>query len=989
MPSPDFSKSGLLVRQPDSLSATQRAWDQLERFSRDSGRQLRLFLVTTAVLVGLTWWLAQSLAPSLSLTGVSPTSLLAAVNIWAGGSLLALALLLSLDWLYLFRQPGGGQSARYTQWLPWVVAMTVAIILIYGFYALGTHKALLSPYTGMPWPVVLYLNLIVLVHTVGLVCLTGRFRDLSTLVILTALPVLLLQARHAGQLINWSSVLLLNFYLVFIWLCGQQISLLRKRLLEYAVRNDKLLGELAASTDSNEQALGYLSQALADKLVASQALEGANISLEAKVQERTQELDDRNSDLQVWRERLEMANEVAGIASWDWHVQQRQIYFSNLEHLLGYSAEQFNAYMGNMRAIIHPDDYAQASHQTISHLRGKTDYYMAEYRMRTVSQAWVMVKDIGKVIERDQRGRPVRMVGVCRILEDDRMVSSQFRLVNMVFQHAQEGFFILDNQLNFVEANPCLCRLLGTSREQLLGRQLFAEHDEVPTVRRQQFQILDALKTTHEYQGEMLHHNPNGVLSHLFISVHPVMEQGRVQHYVGMVNDLTRQKIADEQLAYLSSYDQLTDLPNRDMFKTFLMQQTKRPEQSAFALVRLNVDRFRLLNESLGTEAGDSLLRYLAVKLKEFRTRDGGETFLARLGNDDFAIVLRNEFAHRAAVEGYAQRLLALFEQPIPLHDRRLVITISLGIALYPDHGQTVEQLTQHAEKALQQIKRVGGNGMRFYSHEGGMQSLERIQLESALRQALAQDELVIYYQPKLHAITGVLDGFEALVRWQHPRLGLISPAQFIPVAEETGLLSALGQIVLEKSCAQLVQWQQMGLNASQVAVNVGVQQLQRGSFLDTLRGVLSRHTLPTASLQLEITESSLMDDPERINALLKSVRGLGISIALDDFGTGFSSLSYLGHYPIDVIKVDRAFTQQLGTPSQDAIVRAIIAMGHSLGMVVVAEGVETPVQAQFLINEGCDVLQGYLIGKPLTAEQATHFLQNLDPVLQPAPVIA
>jgi EAL domain-containing protein (putative c-di-GMP-specific phosphodiesterase class I) len=283
----------------------------------------------------------------------------------------------------------------------------------------------------------------------------------------------------------------------------------------------------------------------------------------------------------------------------------------------------------------------------------------------------------------------------------------------------------------------------------------------------------------------------------------------------------------------------------------------------------------------------------------------------------------------------------------------------------------------------LQQAKRLGGNTARFYTKDEHIPASNRVNLENALRKALINDEFVVYYQPKISIATGEITGFEALVRWQHPEHGLVPPVQFIPLAEETSLISNIGEVVLNKTCQQIKIWQGLGFKNIKISVNVVAQQIQRGNLIDEIDNILELYQINASSLELEITESSLMDDSETASQVLQQLKDRKITIALDDFGTGYSSLSYLGQYPIDVLKIDRSFISKIGTHShQEAIVRAILAMGHSLNMQVVAEGVETIAHADFLILEGCDVLQGYLISKPLSSVDATALLQN-SPSLQ------
>lgn len=826
----------------------------------------------------------------------------------------------------------------------------------------------------------LFATVILFAHMLALICLTDRLRFFVMFMLTSMAPILTL------QLVNWRTllieqpvILLADMYLGFMLFCGYHLHKIRDESTWLVIRNDNLILHSESQRELAENAKAQLEQEMRDRKAVEFQLQQANFKLEEKVRERTHDIQQINARLERSKHSLEMAHNAAGIGSWDWDVSNRNITSTNFDQILGYSNEEMNDYVGSMNRIIHPEDFPAVRHAIKDHLMDRCDRYEAEFRIRHKYGYWVWVQDMGRIIDRDPKTRKaMRMVGVRRNINAEKIAAEKLRLSATVFQQAAEGIFILDSKLHYMDMNPRFEQITGYSREDLIGSHVFNHPNVSPRVKQQYLKMLKALVTNGEYEGEIIDQHKHGDDLPIWIHVNGINDdKGRPTHYIGIISDLTQRKKDEQRLSYLSNYDALTDLPNRNLFKSRLHQLILNVSSSKeqFALLRINIDRFRLLNDSLGADGADALLQKVAQRLASF---DRNASLIARLGGDDFAVILENVGSNRKDMERYFDTLMEAFEQPFQIGEQEIIATLSMGIALFPEHGRQVDTLSNHAEKALQEAKRVGGRTLRFFNNDVSMQSIEKINLENALRKALStENELVVYYQPKIDTVTQRVEGFEALVRWIHPTKGLISPVQFIPLAEETGLISALGEIVLDKSCAQMKAWHEMGFTDIKVSVNVVAQQLQRGNFVETVDRILNAHQLDPRALELEITESSLMDEPEKVNAVLHEIKSRHVSIALDDFGTGYSSLSYLGQYPIDVLKVDRSFVNEVGvSASHEAIVRAILAMGHSLGMVVVAEGVETTVHAEFLRDEGCDILQGYLISKPVPADQATEFLR-------------
>ena len=446
---------------------------------------------------------------------------------------------------------------------------------------------------------------------------------------------------------------------------------------------------------------------------------------------------------------------------------------------------------------------------------------------------------------------------------------------------------------------------------------------------------------------------------------------------------------ADQRIEYLASHDSLTGLPNREMFNGFLrhaIESAKRHTRK-FSVLFIDLDRFKIINDSLGHDAGDTLLVEVGNRLRRgLRSSD----VVARLGGDEFVVILE-EGAERHEVERIAGELLSLLSQPMQLSGHECHTTASIGIAMYPADGGDIQTLTKNADMAMYLAKEDGKNGFRFFTKEIKSQSIERLTLESALRRALERDQFSLHYQPKIDMASGQITGVEALLRWIHPELGVVSPGQFIPLAEETGLIVPIGRWVLQEACARNMAWQRRGLRPVTMAVNLSPRQFADAHLLHDVDEALLASGMSPVLLQLEVTESMVMRNVARAIKILDAIQSRGIRLAIDDFGTGYSSMSLMKQFPIDTIKIDRSFVRDLPNDSEDqAIAQAIISMGKALGMTVIAEGVETVEQQTFLRNHGCDEMQGFLFSKPLPAKQMARLLRAepamASPPLQPEP---
>jgi diguanylate cyclase (GGDEF)-like protein len=443
-----------------------------------------------------------------------------------------------------------------------------------------------------------------------------------------------------------------------------------------------------------------------------------------------------------------------------------------------------------------------------------------------------------------------------------------------------------------------------------------------------------------------------------------------------VVNDITDKKRAEQELRYLANYDTLTGLPNRALLSERLGRAIVRArrQETRVAVLFLDLDRFKDINDSMGHAAGDRLLKAAATRLQA--TVSASDT-VARLGGDEFTVVLE-DVENLMAVERMARDILIAFTAPLELDERHDVsITPSLGISLYPDHALVPTDLLKFADTAMYQAKADGRNTYQIYNETMDTEARQRAAVISALRKAIERNEFRLVYQPRMSLADGSLTGVEALLRWKSAELGEISPAVFVPLAEESGLILSMGEWVVRAACQQLRDWRKQGFSELSIGINVSVLQLLRGNLPAFLSEQLRHFGLPAERVELEVTESMVMQNAAQATAMLNELRQLGVSLAIDDFGTGYSSLVYLKRLPIDTLKIDKEFIDDLTRdPDDEAITSTIITMGHSLGLNVIAEGVETEAQLNFLRDHGCDEIQGHWLSRPIEGDRCLEFIR-------------
>lgn len=517
-----------------------------------------------------------------------------------------------------------------------------------------------------------------------------------------------------------------------------------------------------------------------------------------------------------------------------------------------------------------------------------------------------------------------------------------------------------------VYANPAFERITGHPAAEVTGRPWSILLGSEPAAA-QPAEVQAALREQREGHAVLRGRRRDGVAFWGDLHVAPVRDiDGSVTHFVGVLNDVTDSHRYQQELEHQATHDSLTDLPNRNLLRDRIQQALVFGDRygHSVAVAFLDLDNFKLVNDGLGHAVGDQLLKRVAERLiQALRATDT----VARLGGDEFVLVM--QYASKEHIASHLQRLLQAIAAPFAIEGREVYATFSVGVAVYPEDGRDPDTLLKNADAAMYKAKAQGRNNFQFFTSDLNAQASERLDIATELRRALEREELLLHFQPQVELASGRVVGAEALVRWQHPTRGMVSPAKFIPIAEETGLIGAVGDWVLRHAAAQSQAWRKAGLPPVVVAVNLSARQFRDTRLADKVREILAEMELSPKSLELELTEGSLMHNPEEATQMLRQLKDAGYRIAIDDFGTGYSSLSYLQRFPLDKLKVDAAFVREL-PENQDsvAIVLAVISMGHSLGLKVIAEGVETAQQLEFLRQNGCDEVQGFFFARPMSA---------------------
>jgi diguanylate cyclase (GGDEF)-like protein/PAS domain S-box-containing protein len=642
---------------------------------------------------------------------------------------------------------------------------------------------------------------------------------------------------------------------------------------------------------------------------------------------------------------------------------------------LGYSRDELLNL--TVKQISHPDDKNVTDSVRARLHAGEIDSFTMEkrYLRKDGVTLWA---HLTISLQRDSAGRPLHDISIVQDVSARKQAElavqrSEQRFRNLV-ELSSDWYWETDATLRFTALGG---RHMGEKYEQRLRGRLAWD---IPGAESENgwADLRACLERCEPFRDfEYAYTDHHGKRRHICASGEPLLDlDGRFCGYRGVSRDVTTRKEAEARIEYLASHDSLTGLPNRVMFAELLnhVLAASSRNQRKFAVLFIDLDRFKFINDSLGHEAGDTLLREVASRLKGgLRASD----IVARLGGDEFVMLLQDLRGVEQAGR-IARKLLSAVIKPVMIQGQECRVTASIGISVFPDDARDESALMSHADIAMYHAKEEGKNNFQFYDGRLETLSLERLTLETRLRRAIERDELSLHYQAKLDLASNAIAGVEALLRWNSAELGSVSPAKFIPVAEETGLILSIGKWVLRTACAQSIAWQRAGLPPVRVSVNLSPRQLGDPELLSEVRTVLANTGLQPDLLELEVTESSVMHNVERALEVLSSLKGMGVRLAIDDFGTGYSSLAQLKRFPIDTLKVDRSFIRELPADSEDkAIAEAIIAMGKTLCLTVVAEGVETPEQKAFLRERACDQMQGYHFSKPIAPDEFAELLRT------------
>ncbi|MDO9206796.1 MAG: EAL domain-containing protein [Sulfuricurvum sp.] len=552
----------------------------------------------------------------------------------------------------------------------------------------------------------------------------------------------------------------------------------------------------------------------------------------------------------------------------------------------------------------------------------------------------------------------------------------QTKMAEKLFDNSIEGIILTDRELHIQQVNRTFTEVTGYEFAEVVGKTpaiLQSGHHE------QEFykDMWATLRRNGMWQGQIYNRRKNGDVYPEWLSIYSIKNKnGDVINYIGLFSDLTEKKMTQDHIHQLAHYDALTSLPNRLLFMERLKQSIvmARRKETPLALFFLDLDGFKKINDSLGHDAGDLLLQEVALRLKKYMRESDT---VSRLGGDEFTIII-DGYSQISDIIIVVNKILKELSAAFKIGERSVYITASIGISIYPDDGHDIQELIKNADTAMYAAKEKGKNRYEFYDYEMNRKTLERLTLESCLHRAYDEQQFMVYYQPKINLIDHSVEGAEALIRWNHPSFGFVSPSQFIPLAEETGMIAQIGEWVLRQVCRDLKEWKERGIGDIKVSVNLSAIQFRDPNLVKILDTVISQEGVSVDSLEMEITESMLMHDVQGSIEMMKQLKKMGLSLSIDDFGTGYSSLKYLKEFPVDILKIDKSFIDEIPNNANDRMIaKAVIDLAHNLGMEVIAEGVEKLEQVEFLMQNGCPSVQGFYFSKAVDSNIFYDFVMS------------
>lgn len=689
---------------------------------------------------------------------------------------------------------------------------------------------------------------------------------------------------------------------------------------------------------------------------------------------RARELVAAQAALRERDERLKLALGASSDGYWDYDLARDLIYRSAIDVDHGLVVERTLA-AEDIRKRLHREDGGKLQGALARHLAGQDRLLEVEFRMVDEGRTrWFLLR--GATVGRDAQGRPTRLAGTFRDISEVRNAQRSNRIAGEVIETMLEAVAVTNASHEYVIVNPAFEQMTGFAEVEILGQPsalLNSDRHDPEHYRR----IRNALDADGNWTGELWQRRKNGEERLLAVqTTRIVLHPDQERLYVSVLSDITERRRAEHRMQRLANNDGLTGVASRNAFMQQLdaLLAGSRPADGILGVIEIDLDRLKHVNETLGHDAGDELLQAVALRLEACLSEGD---LLARLGSDEFAIVPASARTPEALV-WYAQFLISAFSEPFAVRGRPIAVTPSIGIGVWPEHGDDARQLVNAADSAMYESKEAGRNTFRFYSPARGLAIRERLDLERRIRLAVERNEFLLVYQPRYSVAAGRVTGFEALLRWRHPERGLVGPDEFIQVLEETGLVVPVGRWVLSEALTQVREWRQRGHPQAAVSVNVSHRQIRDGTLHQFIAILLNELGLKGDALEIEITESQLMDDPDDAIAQLEDLHRLGLKVAIDDFGTGYSSLAYLRKLPIDILKIDKAFVADLPADADSGvIIETILGMARTLKLRAVAEGVENEAQARFLSNLGIDEIQGFWFARPIAAENCVALLDG------------
>jgi diguanylate cyclase (GGDEF)-like protein/PAS domain S-box-containing protein len=685
------------------------------------------------------------------------------------------------------------------------------------------------------------------------------------------------------------------------------------------------------------------------------------------------------TELKESEERLQRALEASRLALWDYDVASGTVYLSEAwsEFVGGPKVPTVHSLQG-LAAMVPPEDWPVIRAAVVPALKGEQPRYQVEHRVFKPDGGTIWVLSQGRVIERGPDGRARRAVGTNRDITERKHAEEALKLAALVYQHSSEAMVVTDAGNRIIAINPAFTALTGYAAEEAIGktpRMLQSGRQDREFYRA----MWETINATGRWQGEVWNRHKDGHIFAEALAINTIRHpDGSVHRYVALFSDITEKKEADNLIWQQANFDALTNLPNRRMFRDRLEQELKkcRRDGTTLAILFIDLDRFKEVNDTLGHDKGDTLLVEAARRIREC-VRDSDT--VARFGGDEFTVAL-SDLEDTGRVQYIAQKIIDALCSAFVLGVEKVFVTASIGITLHPGDAAEIEDLFRHADQALYAAKAAGRNRFSYFTPELQVAALARMRLTNDMRGALAERQFSLHFQPVVELATGRIRKAEALIRWRHPQRGLISPAQFIPLAEASGLVIEIGAWVFREATRWVKRWRAAGNGDFQVSINQSPREFQReGKTYSDWVAHLQELALPGQCVAVEITEGLLLDASPEVKLKLLELRDAGIEVAIDDFGVGYSSLSYLKNLHIDYLKIDQSFTQNLSHGSSDmALSEAIIVMAHKLGLKVIAEGVETAAQRDLLRAAGCDYGQGFLFAEPMPPEEFERFLDDI-----------